>query len=98
MASDSINDFFARFDDFAIWPPTKQVDYLVYYLTTEGVDQAVTAKSIADALQLLDLRDYKRLPQYLSENASDRNGKYVKIPAGGYRLVRAAYAEIDRHA
>lgn len=89
------SDFIAKFDDFVTWGMTQQVDYIAYCLTANN-DEAVTAGAIGNAMHDLRLKPYKRLRQYLSENASDAKGKYVKIKTGGYRLTKARYDEIDR--
>lgn len=90
-----LNDFVAKFDDFVTWGKTQQVDYIAYCLTADN-DEAITAAIINEAMHGLRLKLYKRLRQYLSENASNVNGKYVKIKIGGYRLTKAKYDEIDR--
>jgi len=90
-----LNDFIAKFDDFVTWSMTQQVDYIAYCLTADN-DEAVTASTIDAAMHSLRLKPYKRLRQYMSENASDAKGKYVKIKTGGYRLTKAKYDEVDR--
>ncbi len=92
----SIENFIAKFDDFPGWAPTKQVDYITYYWTTEGGKDGISGNEITNSFRLLHLKEYKRVRPYLSENASGRKGKYVKVPSGGYRLTRAKYNEIDR--
>lgn len=90
-----LEEFVAKFDDFVSWAKTQQVDYIVYFLTAEN-DEAVTAAVIDTSLHDLRLKPYKRTRQYLSENASDAKGKYVKVKSGGYRLTRAKFDEIDK--
>lgn len=91
-----INSFFAKFDDLASWSATKQVDYAAYFLLTAGGKTSVVANDLAAVLRQLDLKEYKRLPQYLSENATAKTGRYVKVKQGGYRLARAAFDVIDK--
>jgi len=88
--------FFSKLYEFATWPATKQVDYVVYYLLAIEGATSVTAKAISETTTKLDLRQYKRLPQYLSESATSKNGKYVKVAGGGYRLERAEFDVIDK--
>lgn len=91
----TIEDFILRFDGFSSWDPQKQVDYFCYYLTTEANKKSITAKDIQDCFHQVSLRNYKRLPQYLSENAGDsKHGRYVKFTVGGYRLERQTFDEI----
>ena len=92
----SADDFIAKFDDFTSWQATKQVDYLTYYLTTDGSKDGVNGSEITALFRSLHLKEYKRVSPYLSENASDRKGKYIKVASGGYRLTRAKYTEIER--
>lgn len=92
----SLADFISRFDDFSSWKQTIQVDYVAYYLTSFGGNASVSGGDIEQAFRDLDLKQYKRVSSYLSENASASNGKYVKIAAGGYKLERGRYSEIDR--
>lgn len=87
--------FVAKFDDFVAWGKTQQADYITYFLTADNHD-SVTASVIDSAMHDLRLKPYKRTRQYLSENASDAKGKYVKIKSGGYRLTKAKFDEIDR--
>lgn len=96
IAMNDIKKFAAKFDDFSQWAHTKQVDYVAYFLITEAGQASVTAINILDALDTLDLKPYKRTSAYLSENASSRTGKYVKVKAGGYRLVQSKFNEIDK--
>lgn len=90
-----MEEFFASLDDFGRWPVTKRIDYIAYYLLKiEGLD-SVTAKQIKDIELELNLKPYGRLPQYLSANVKAKNGRYVKIKAGGYKLEHNAFKEID---
>ena len=91
----TLKAFAAKFDDFAKWKSTQQLDYITYFLTTEGGQSSVTASNITDAFKTLDLKPYKRSSAYLSENASSLKGKYVKVDSGGYRLVQATFNDID---
>lgn len=92
----TLQAFIAKFDDFTKWPQTKQVDYVSYYLIEEKSYTGVTGSDLQKAFQDAHLKQYKRVSAYLSENASDRNGKYIKANGGGYRLTLAKYNEIDR--
>lgn len=91
-----IKQFVDKFDDFSRWESTKQVDYITYFLTSEERQASVTASNIIDAFDTLDLKAYKRTAAYLSDNASSRKGKYVKVKAGGYRLEQGNFNEIDK--
>lgn len=95
-AVSTIKKFAAKFDDFSQWVSTKQVDYIAYFLITDAGQASVTANNIHDAFDALDLKPYKRTSAYLSENASSRAGKYVKVKVGGYRLVQGKFNEIDK--
>ncbi len=91
----SIDEFVARFDDFSDWPPTKQVDYVTFYLTADD-ELGVTGSDITEIFDALHLKNYKRVNSYLSENASRGKGKYIKVKSGGYRLTRAKHIEIEK--
>lgn len=91
----TLKDFAAKFDDFANWKSTQQLDYITYYLTTEAEQASITGGNIIDAFKSLNLKPYKRTAAYLSENASSAKGKYVKVDGGGYRLVQSAFNDID---
>ena len=90
-----MEDFFLSLEDFGRWPVTKRVDYITYYLLKVEGQESVTAKQIKDVEIRLNLKPYGRLPQYLSTNVKARNGKYVKIKSGGYKLEHNAFKEID---
>lgn len=79
-------DFVDKFDDFSSWSPNKQVDYIAYYLLTVQSADNVTAKTISEAANKIDLKAHTRLPQYLSENANSKQPSYIKAAGGGYRL------------
>lgn len=91
-----LEDFVSKFDDFSKWDPRKQIDYLCYYLTTTK-SSSFTAKDIQDCFIKLSIKSYKRLPQYLSENATDSKGKYIKSDSGGYGLERRIFDEINNN-
>jgi len=90
-----LDAFVSKFDEFPGWPATKQTDYIVYYLTSEGGLQSIGSGHIVTAFENLHLKQYKRLRAYLSEQASSKRGKYVKT-SDGYRLARANYNQIER--
>ncbi len=90
-----LEEFIAKLDSFPFWPPTKQIDYITYFHTALQNKESVTGSDIESSFQTLHLKTYKRTRAYLSENASDRKGKYVKVAKGGYRLALAKYNEID---
>jgi hypothetical protein len=96
MAADSYQNFIDGFDDFSRWAPQTQADYTSYYLQTVEGAESVSSKAIMQKMRDAALREYSRLPQYLSENAGSRNGKYIKSPKGGYRLVKGTFEDIDR--
>jgi hypothetical protein len=91
----TLKDFVSKFDDFARWGASQQADYITYYFTTEGGQDSVTASEIKAAFKTLNLKPYKRTAAYLSDNASSRKGKYVKVDKG-YRLVQSTFNDIDR--
>jgi hypothetical protein len=91
----TIQEFVSKFDDFTKWPPTKQTDYLSYYLLEELGKPGVGGSDLQKAFQDTDIKPYKRVSAYLSESASDKKGKYVKAAGGGYRLTRDKYTEIS---
>jgi len=93
----TLQEFVAKFDDFTEWPQTKQVDYVSYYLIDVADYTGVTGSDLQKSFQEAHLKEYKRVSAYLSENASDQKGKYIKAVGGGYRLTLAKYNEIDRH-
>ena len=93
MTREYLNLFITRFSDFADWPATKQVDYLVYYLLTQPDTESATVADIEKCMTLLDLRPYSRLSVYLSEEVKKRGGRYIKH-SKGYRLERSAFDEI----
>ena len=77
-----LDEFIARFDDFSTWDVRKQIDYISYFLTTIEKRESILPKDLKEAFGKLFLKEYKRIPQYLSENASNPKGKYLKIAAG----------------
>lgn len=94
MDKNSLEQFIDRLDGFPKWEGKKQVDYIAYFLTAEeGLDN-FTAKEIQDCFHQLSLKEYSRIPAYLSENAGkSRKGRYIKTK-NGYRLERGVYDEI----
>ena len=93
MTREELNLFVTRFGDFASWPATKQVDYLVYHLLTQPGAECAAVAEIEQCMALLDLRPYSRLAVYLSEEVKKKGGRYIKH-AKGYRLERSAFDEI----
>ena len=93
MTRDELDLFVSRFDEFAKWPTTKQIDYLTYYLTTQPEVESVTAGGIEECFRLLDLRPYSRMSVYFSENTGKKDGKYIKH-SKGYRLERSIFEVI----
>lgn len=93
MTREDLMLFASRFGDFSVWPVTKQIDYLVYYIMGQPDLESATTADIEKCMTLLDLRPYARLAVYLSEGTSKKGGRYVKH-AKGYRLERAAFDEI----
>lgn len=82
----SLHEFTSQIDGFYDLGIKSQVDYLVFYLTNHAGYNSVTARTVNEQLIELDLHTYKRLPQYLSDASRTRDGKYVKLKAGGYKL------------
>ncbi len=91
----NLNEFIAKFDDFPDWDPRKQIDYISYFLTAVDRKQSILPKDIKNAFSELFLKEYKRTPQYFSENASNPKGRYVKVEKSGYRLERSTFEEIN---
>ena len=90
----TLEEFIYKFDDFSHWDSRKQVDFVCYYLTAIVGKESVSPKDIQKCYSEIDLKEYVRTPQYLSENAASKNGKYIKSTSGGYRLERKTYDEI----
>lgn len=91
-----LEEFIQKFDDFSQWDARKQIDYICYYLTTLGGKKSVSAKDIQQSFNELYIKEYSRIPQYLSENAADsKKGKYIKDANCGYRLERRIFDEIN---
>lgn len=93
MSKKELEEFIERFDDFSKWGGKEQVDYFVYFLTTEKEQDSFTAKQIQECFDLLSLKQYARAAVYLSENATKKDGRYVKSNMG-YRLERSVYDDI----
>ncbi len=91
-----MDNFFSSLADFDGWASPKQIDYITYYLLKTKSQESVTVKQIEGVATKLDLKPYKRLPQYLSTNAGNKKGRYIKVKTGGYRLERNTFNEIDR--
>lgn len=91
----TLEEFVSRFDGFSTWDKRKQIDYICYYLTAINQKQGISPKEIHECFHQLSLKDYGRTPQYLSENARDTKGKYVRVTDSGYRLERSIFDEID---
>jgi hypothetical protein len=91
-----MNDFFSSLAGFDNWESSKQTDYIVYYLVKIEKLEAVTVKQIQAVATKLVIKQYKSLPQYLSNNAGKKKGKYVRVRAGGYLLERNTFNEIDK--
>lgn len=90
----NLEAFISLFDNFSSWDVRKQVDYICYFLTSISGKKGVSPKEIQECFTQLSLKDYSRLPQYLSENTRDSKGKYVRIDEG-YRLERRTFDEIN---
>ena len=92
---EGLQDFVFRFDNFSRWPAQKQADYISYYLSEIVGNKSIFSKDIDNLFEQLSIKKYRRLPQYLSENvANKKNGKYIKVNGGGYRLERRIADEI----
>lgn len=90
-----MESFFVSLPDFGDWAATKQVDYISYYLLKVQGQDSVTVSQIRAVETALDLKPYARLPQYLSASSKAKNGKYVKVKTGGYRLERTTFNAIN---
>lgn len=96
MNKDSLEQFIDRFDGFSNWDGRKQVDYLAYFLIAEKGFDSFTVKQIRDCFHCLLLKEYSRIPAYLSENANrPHGGRYIKAEEG-YHLERGTYDEIKK--
>lgn len=93
MAEQKLEEFLNKFDDFSKWNGKDQVDYFAYFLTVEKGQESFTAKQVQDCFQSLSLKEYSRVSAYLSENVSDKQGRYVKKDSG-YRLERSVQDDI----
>ena len=90
----TLNSFISLFDTFSSWDPKKQIDYFCYFLTSISGKSGVFPKDIQKCFIKLSIKEYSRLPQYLSENVRDSKGKYTKTK-DGYRLERRTFDEIN---
>lgn len=90
-----LENFVERFDDFSKWDGKKQVDYFAYFLATETTSESFTAKQIQDCFDTLSLKQYARAAVYLSENSSNKSGRYIKSKTG-YRLERSVFDDIKQ--
>jgi hypothetical protein len=90
-----LENFVERFDDFSKWDGKKQVDYFAYFLATETTSESFMAKQIQDCFDTLSLKQYARAPIYLSENSSNKSGRYIKSKTG-YRLERSVFDDIKQ--
>ena len=93
MDKKQLENFVEKFDDFSKWDGKKQVDYFAYFLATETSSESFTAKQIQDCFDTLSLKQYARAAVYLSENAGNKNGRYIKSKTG-YRLERSVFDDI----
>lgn len=91
----SLHEFTDQIDGFYDLGIKNQVDYLVFYLTNHAGYNSVTAKTVNEQLAEHDLHKYKRLPQYLSDASRTRDGKYVKLEVGGYKLNGKLASELS---
>lgn len=92
----SLEEFVKKFEKFSKWDRTKQVDYIVYFLTAIKGKESVSGKDIEECFALLDLREYSRIPQYLSDSTRMKEPRYVKKDSG-YRLERSIYDQVERN-
>ena len=90
----NLSEFIAKFDDFPDWDPRKQIDYISYFLIAVSGKQSILHRDVEEAFSELSLKEYKRAPQYLSENANNSKGKYIKVKNGGYKLERGIFEAI----
>lgn len=86
--------FVSLFDNFSSWDTKKQIDYFCYFLTSFFEKKRLAPKDIQECFSQLSMKEYSRLPQYLSENALNPKGKYIRTKEG-YRLERRTFDEID---
>lgn len=89
-----LSSFVSLFDSFSSWNTRKQIDYFCYFLTSISEKKGVTPKDIQECFIQLSMKEYSRLPQYLSENARDSKGKYIRTK-DGYRLECRTFDEIN---
>jgi len=95
MDKKKLENFIERFSDFSRWDGKKQIDYFAYFLTTEMSYESFTAKQIQECFSTLSLKEYARLPSYLSENAGSKSGRYIKSKTG-YNLERSVFDNIKQ--
>lgn len=93
MTREELDLYVSRLDGFGAWATTKQIDYIGYFLLSRPGAESFTSSAVEECFKLLDMRPYKRLPNYLSEETTRKGGKYVKF-SKGYRLERGALEAI----
>lgn len=73
-----LRKFVQKFDNFSKWERTKQVDYIAYFLTAIAGKESFKGTDIKKCFDSLDLREYSRISQYISDSAGGKVSKYVK--------------------
>lgn len=95
MEIDQLERHINNVQNFYKMSQPEQIDYIAYFLTAQDRAKTITSTEIDNLLELLDMRKYARLSAYLSENSTNKSGKYVKKDKG-YRLEKTVFDEIDK--
>ena len=92
----TIREFVDQFEDFGEWDGAKQTDYLAYFLVEIVGQPSFSSKEMTESFDILSMKPYSRLAQYLSEQANKgRGGKYIKV-GKEYALERSVSARIRK--
>lgn len=92
-----LDKFIDKFDNFSTWEKTDQVDFIAFFLTEHNGKKSIVAKDIQTCFNKLNIKQYMRLPAYLSDSSSSLKGKYVKKNKG-YSLEMSRFNEIKKTA
>lgn len=90
-----LGKFMEKFDNFSTWEKTDQVDFIAFFLTKHNGKKSIVVKDIRACFDELNIKQYARLPAYLSDNSSSLKGKYVKKNKG-YSLEMNRFNEIKK--
>ena len=68
-----LEQYIKKIKGFSTLKPTTQIDYITYFLTADTVKEGISVSDIENVMDTLNLKKYRRIAQYLSENASKRS-------------------------